>query len=394
MPMKAVVLGRNYTSLLGMIRAAGRAGCQVTAIRTTGGGKPEGAPVEAASRYCTAHHYVKQDREAVVRLLLEKCAQPGEKTLLLPVDDFVASTIDLNQERLAEHFLFPHIRHTPGEIVRLMDKNLQKELARKAGLNVASGWVIDIRGGKYALPEGIAYPCFPKPEISFLGNKRCMRRCDSEQELRAVADEVARQGDCPLLVEQYIGIEKEYAILGFADGERVVVPDLIHMLRDGSGPHRGVTMVGEISPLDPEADYTRGIERFMGALGFTGLFDIDLYESGGVMYFNELNLRFGASGYAVTASGVNLPALLIAALTGGEAPKAQPEIPAARFVNEKVASDDRFGGYITRDEEKRMAAQAQIRFIRDPEDPAPEKVFRRNVRLNDFKRLAKKLLRR
>ena len=31
---KAVVLGRNYASLLGMVRASGKAGCQVTVIRT------------------------------------------------------------------------------------------------------------------------------------------------------------------------------------------------------------------------------------------------------------------------------------------------------------------------------------------------------------------------
>ena len=32
--MRAIVIGRNYTSLLGMIRPTGLAGCEVIAIRT------------------------------------------------------------------------------------------------------------------------------------------------------------------------------------------------------------------------------------------------------------------------------------------------------------------------------------------------------------------------
>ena len=57
------------------------------------------------------------------------------------------------------------------------------------------------------------------------------------------------------------------------------------------------------------------LKVFVKSLHFCGLFDIDFYERDGVFYFNELNLRFGASGYAVTHSGINLPDAFMKVLT-------------------------------------------------------------------------------
>ena len=47
----------------------------------------------------------------------------------------------------------------------------------------------------------------------------------------------------------------------------------------------------------------------MAATKLTGIFDIELFESHGDFYLNEVNLRYGAAGYAVTAMGINLPGI-------------------------------------------------------------------------------------
>ena len=172
----------------------------------------------------------------------------SQKVILMPVDDYAASTIDDNTDMLKSDFLFPNIIMEQGAINRLMDKNVQKRKAINAGLNVAKGWCISIENGRYSLPSDLKYPVFPKPQISFKGNKRCKKRCGSDQELKSVLDEVASQRDCPMLLEQYIKIDKEYALLGLSDGSNVVIPGVIQLLESGKGGHRGVTLNGVIIP--------------------------------------------------------------------------------------------------------------------------------------------------
>ena len=96
--MRVIVMGRNYTSLLGMIRAAGMAGCEGTVIRTVKGWNKAtdkkklvgGEPIEAASKYVKQHYFVEQGRDELIQFLLDNCIVEGEKVVLLPVDDFVA----------------------------------------------------------------------------------------------------------------------------------------------------------------------------------------------------------------------------------------------------------------------------------------------------------------
>ena len=115
----------------------------------------------------------------MIQILLNHCKKDDKKVILLPTDDYTASTIDLNSELLSEFFLMPHVKEGFCNVVQLMDKNYQKELAKKCGLNIASGCRIDIHDGKYEIPEDIIYPCFTKPETSFLGDKKCMKKCNS-----------------------------------------------------------------------------------------------------------------------------------------------------------------------------------------------------------------------
>ncbi len=380
-----------------MIRAAGLAGHDVDVIRS-GRYLPSGnrdiRDIDGYSRYVGGYTLAKEpDRQELVRAILSIEPENGEKIVLLPTDDYSASTIDENIETLRSRFLFPNIGMEAGKVTEVMDKSLQKSLAIKAGLPVADGWVIEIRDGRYVIPDGVRYPCFPKPQISFLGSKECMKRCCNETELRAVVDKVAAKADCPLLVEEFHQIDKEYAMLGFSDGEKVVLPAMIQLLQDGRGAHKGVTLQGKVMPPDAFADFFSKVEKFIRDLHFVGLFDVDSYESDGVLYFNELNLRFGASGYSITKLGVNLPQMLIATLEG----KAFPECPqkvgrTAVFVNEKVASDDMNAGFITKSEYEDYISSADFTFIRSEDDIEPFRRYGRQVKIQALKNCVKTLL--
>ena len=391
MSNKVVVIGRNYTSRLGMIRAVGMAGYGVIVIKTNGA--PGSKDIDAYSKYVKDYLYAREpNREELIKVILS-LKSDKEKTILIPVDDYAASTIDEHIDLLKKDFLFPNIGMEQGAINRLMDKNIQKDLARKAGLNVANGWVVDIKNHTYSLPDDIEYPVFPKPQISFKGNKRCMKKCKDETELRRVLDDVARQRDCPMLLEQYIEIDKEYALLGFSDGVNVEIPGMLQMLESGKGGHRGVTLFGKIFPVD-NTNFLNQLKQFIQSQRFVGLFDIDAYENQGVIYFNELNLRFGASGYAVTSSGVNLPQCLINNLLEAKScicGKVQSE---TSFVNEKVAYDDWYDGFISTKGYESFISKADFTFVKSDIDLKPYEIFMSQSfsTKKRFKRFVKRLM--
>ena len=391
------IIGRNYTSRLGMIRAVGKLGHHVIVIKTTRvlPQKYRGAKdIDGYSRYVDNYLYaLEPDRNNLLKVILSLKKTTSEKVILIPVDDYAASTIDENIEILKESFLFPNIGMQQGAVNSLMDKRTQKRVAYASGLNVAGGWTIYIKDGKYSIPDDIRYPCFHKPQISFMGDKRCMRKCSNKEELKTVMDEVASQRDCPMLIEEFFGIDKEYATLGFSDGKTVVLPAMLRMLQDGRGPHKGVTLQGEVIPSCEFEEYFRQLRELILDTGFIGLFDVDSFESGGKLYFNELNLRFGASGYSITYMGVNLPHLLINHLLGLENDYSKCQIrQKAIFVNEKVVNDDYEEGYI----DKRMFADylnsACFRFIQSESDPMPWQMFHIQRRLRYFKNAIKRII--
>lgn len=391
------IIGRNYTSRLGMIRAVGKLGHHVIVIKTTRvlPQKYRGAKdIDGYSRYVDNYLYaLEPDRNNLLKVILSLKKITSEKVILIPVDDYAASTIDENIEILKESFLFPNIGMQQGAVNSLMDKGTQKRVAYASGLNVAGGWTIYIKDGKYSIPDDIRYPCFPKPQISFMGDKRCMRKCSNKEELKTVMDEVASQRDCPMLIEEFFDIDKEYATLGFSDGKTVVLPAMLRMLQDGRGPHKGVTLQGEVIPSCEFEEYFRQLRELILDTGFIGLFDVDSFESGGKLYFNELNLRFGASGYSITYMGVNLPHLLINHLLGLENDYSKCQIrQKAIFVNEKVVNDDYEEGYI----DKRMFADylnsTCFRFIQSESDPMPWQMFHIQRRLRYFKDAIKRII--
>lgn len=335
--------------------------------------------------YCQA-----KDKEGLISLLLEKCTDANQKVVLIPDSDFSAMVIDQNQERLKEHFLFPHIKHTPGAVEHWMKKAVQKQLAVEVGMNVANGQIVSVKNHSYTIPENLKYPCFTKPLATVGGGKQFLKRCNDEAELRKVLDAVCNYRDLDMLVEDFKSINSEYAVLGFSDGENVVIPGIIEFVAN-SQSHFGIARQGKIKPVDGFEDIVGQFKEFVRRIGFFGLFDIDFYESEGVLYFGELNLRFGGSGYAVTKMGVNLPAMMVKCLCG----ESYTEMPqhvttTATYANERMCIDDWCYNYITEEECRQMISNADIQFVYDENDPGPEKALERQMKLLRIKRKLKK----
>ena len=397
MRQKVVVIGHGFTSRLGIIRSLGKAGYDVTVIVVVVDmrkGKPDlTAPVDSYSKYVETVHYCLPDGELLIKLLLDKCQDKGQKPVIIPDSDFAAAVIDRNQKRLEAHFLFPHINHVPGAVVKWMDKARQKDAALDVGLNAAAGRVIQVTGGNYEIPAGITYPCFVKPLVTLVGAKTGVGKCCTEEELRINIDRmIRRSSDVSVLVEEYIDIHQEYSLVGVSDGKTVCIPGILKMESFASGVHYGVAKRGRIVPL---AGFEAVVERFKSFVvktGFAGIFDIDFFESWGVFFFCEMNFRCGGSGYAYTRSGVNLPQMFVQSMLGESVDGNARIEDSAVFVNGRMCLDDWYSGFIPTREFKSACRNCDISFIADEEDPLPEKAFRRTVRRKALKRMVKRIL--
>ena len=400
MSQKVVVIGHGYTSRLGVIRALGRAGYEVIVIVMTNyrrdGSLNTSKPIDCYSKYVSRVIYCPSDQNRLISTLHEECADPEQKVIIFTDSDFSAAAVDLNQERLRDRFLFPNINLEPGAVVAWMDKSRQKKVAREIGLNVAQGWLISIVDGHFDLPIDIRYPCFLKPVATLYGGKVGLKRCGNEEELRKVLGFlINRRPTIKVLVEEFQEIETEYALVGFSSGDRVLIPGIIQMKSLSRGRHFGVAMQGEIMPSDGFEDLIEKFTSFVRRTGFLGVFDIDFYKSDGELFFCEMNFRYGGSGYAYTASGVNLPEIMARCLLGKTVDFDSSVKSPAVFINERMCRDDWEDGIISSKEFCKMRKTSAISFIEDSEDISPSIQFRKSL-LNPImnaKRLLKRIMR-
>ena len=395
MQQKVVIIGHSYTSRLGIIRSISQLRCEIALIvmtRTKKGGKKLDTrkPIDCYSKYVNKVFYcARMDSEGLIKLLLEKCIDPEQKVILIPDSDFTVAVVDNHQDLLKKHFLFPHIHHKQGAIQYWMDKSHQKQLAKEIGLNVAKAQIIDITDGQYTIPDNLDYPCYCKPLATLNGGKGGMRRCGTHEELVAALSLIikTRTKNIKVLVEDYKEIDKEFALLGFSDGKEVFIPGIIEFLRV-SKQNKGIALQGMVKPITGFEELIEKFKQLVLQIGFVGVFDIDFYNSDGIIYFCELNLRFGGSGYAFTRMGCNLPAMMIKHLIGEDNKEFKRLITAnATYTNDKMCFDDWTFGHINLKELRKSLHSSDIRFIPDPFDKKPEKRFKREIFMRYIKKI-------
>ena len=402
MKQKVVIIGHGYTSRLGIIRSLASLDCEITVIAMVSynyWGRilrlNWGKPIDCYSKFVHQMYYSPlKDGERLINLLLEKCTDSHQKVIIIPDTDFSAMVIDNNQKRLSEHFLFPHINYEQGAVGKWMDKEKQKSLARAVGLNVANSKIVNIVDGRYEIPNGIDYPCFTKPIITIVGGKQYFKRCDTKEDLSKLLNFASREKNIRFLVEDFKEITTEYAVLGFSDGNNVVIPGIIEFIAN-SKSHFGIAREGKVLPVTGFESLIENFKEFVRRMGFCGLFDIDFYESDGKLYFGEMNLRFGGSGYAVTKKGVNLPAMMVKNLCGENYINMPHSISSSStYVNERMCLDDWSSYHITETDYRSIINHADIKFVYDNEDPGPYRKMRHYFLMQRLKRRLKKWLKR
>lgn len=393
MKQKVVVIGHGYTSRLAITRSVGMAGYTVDVVVIYFGKKKDRArPLDCYSKYVDNILYSPSgDENALVNILIENYKNSQQKPILIPDSDFAVKAIDTHLSSLNDYFLIPSIKGEEGAVAAWMNKEKQKELARSIGINVANCTRLSISGGQYLIPSGINYPCFPKPVD---GGKKGLGRCENKEMLEKALRIMSVAKDVNVLVEDYLQIDKEYALVGFSDGNNVFIPAILYNKQMAHGAHYGVAKAGVVLSTEEFEPLIDKFKRLIREIGFVGLFDIDFFDCQGVYYFSEVNLRFGGSGYAVTKAGVNLPGMMADYFSGQPCRyPAQLAVPQS-FANERTCLDDCLSDYTSFNEYKDTINHASINFIKDEDDAAPYKTYKRYVVKCRAKYFIKRLLNR
>ena len=376
---RVMVAGRNWCSNLCMAKSIAAAGYEVEVLHVwqKKPGKLNLQRYVKPEKYSDMikAYYICNSMRNSVRIVdrLKELAIKGQKMLLVPVDDLVAFAIDEYYDDLKDYYILPNINGQGGEICRLMSKEAQKDLAIKAGLPVAKGTPLKYESGELVIPDTVSYPCFIKPNVSRNSFKTTMMKCESEEELTAVLEERKARG-FDILIEDYIEIKRELSYLGLSTSDGVICPGYFEAVVEGSESHRGVALMGRLLPADEAEPLMSEVVKFIESLNYNGLFDVDLIEDvNGKVYFVELNLRYGGSGFALTKAGMNLPAMYADYMVKGikPDPETRMEKTGQKFANEKVLVDEYIEGIVDYGDIKKTMEEADIHFLMDEDDMKP-----------------------
>lgn len=395
---RVVVLSRNYSTGLGVIRSLGEAGYPVDLVASV---KKRGSSVIASCSKYVEHSYevlsekIQGDEgQDIIALLLDYAKEKDGKAVLFPADDFTTSVIDKHRYVLKDHFIMPETKLENMSVTSLMDKSFQSNAAKAAGVLVPAEWKISLRN-HIEIPSDMVYPCFVKPLQSFSGHKTEMAACKTKDELlHHLKDMKQFYEDRDVLVQEYLQIDKEYDLSGICHDGKVIIPAIIEKTCI-SQHERGVTMAGALLPADTLGEMYPRVLEMLKAFRYTGMFDMELNLCGDRLYFNEVNLRSGGPNFSYFLNGVNLPALAVKAMTGEDYSDWNTEIPVygKSFVYEKVAWEDYIHGFITKKALKNYLKKADFTLLKYANDPKPGAHFARRIRLSAWKHRIKKVIR-
>lgn len=391
-----IIIGSNPMTRLSLIRSIGEVThCDITVVDMVHEiPKKDIKPVDCYSIYVKSLLRAKKyDADGLSKLLLDQCTNNDDKPLILSVDDDSAYLIDSSLDKLREHFHFAHINNKQGEIARLMNKQVQKELAVQAGFNVTKSWVVEHHDGHYVLPKGINYPCYLKGLLCYHTMKSSQGRFDTEEDLTRALNKLGRSAKHPLMVEEFIETEKDLGMMGFCDGTHCVVPAVVDLLESGRGAHKGVSAFGMVRKEKKGEALAEKVANLAKSIGLFGLFNVDLAVSKGKVYFIELNLRYAAYGYAITKAGVNLPEMMVKRVYSDV-----PEMPVTAiqrecsYINEKVALDDVAFGLRSMKDFRSLQQKADVALMNEPTDNMPYMEIRRRFPMDLIKQRIKNIL--
>ena len=374
---EVIIIGQNYNTSLGLIKSIGEAGFKCATVKFNKRTSKIRTYLQVLLSPDICSKYVKKwvqiPREPETALINGLIANFGDKTnkkLILPADDYCAHVLDKNHQLLIEYFHVPHIINGKHSLDYYMDKQNQKNIAEKFGIDVSKTWNVKItQGVKPVIPDSIVYPCMTKPKSSIGLPKSYIQKCSNIAELQTLLIDISHETSCERLIEEYIEVEEEFTIPGISNGIDVLIPSFLKKIVIGKGSHKGVTICGKVENSNLYQNECLKLITMMKAIGFTGIFDIEVLKSGNHFFLNEINFRNGAAGLSLTKAGVNLPSIYVNNLIN-DTPFTllNSHLKKLIFVNDKAALEHYLVGECTMSEYIALVNQASVRLIDNKDD--------------------------
>jgi predicted ATP-grasp superfamily ATP-dependent carboligase len=369
-----IVLAKSYIITLGVARSLGEAGYGVKVLALNQNTGLISGKSKYVKEVCKA-----RDNFEEIWCALEELRGHEERILVIPLEDITCRMLDEHAKQLQEHYEIPTLGIRNGGITEFMDKTTQKRAAQQCGLLVASGkaYSTDDEGIEQAVKE-VLFPCFQKPlasSNSISGSKECFAKCTNREELQSAMKKARNQACGMVLLEAFLPIEKELTAYGVAKNGQVYLPACMEAFR----LNKGVAAEGIVKSAKCLGETKRKLEEFVSNTGLTGLFCIDLIQSDGKLYFSEINLRGGGSGYAITLAGANLPGALADMVYNHSAEGPEDIQREVRFLNEFIELAAFRDGNVSWKEYKSHMAGQQERFVENKLDPKPWRTYRIRV---------------
>ena len=382
---EVIIIGQNYNTSLGLIKSIGEGGFKCATVKFKRKTSSLRAYLQIPFSPDICSKYVKkwvqilrEPEETFIKGLIANFGDKTNKKLILPADDYCANVLDKNHLLLNEYFYVPHITDGKHSLGYYMDKQNQKDIAEKCGINVSKTWSVKIRKeAKPIIPDDIVYPCITKPQSSIGLPKSYIQKCNNVAELQTFLKHISKETSCEILIEEYIEVDEEFTIPGISNGIDVLIPSFLKKIVIGKGSHKGVTICGKVESSNLYQNECSKLVTLMKNIGFTGIFDIEVLKSGNKFYLNEINFRNGAAGYSLTKAGINLPSIYVNELLNGMSfPLSDFRPIELTFVNDKAALEHYIAGECSKAEYYTFINNVTTRLIDNKDDRLAQLSFR------------------
>ena len=250
------------------------------------------------SKYARRIHEVATEKDGLNWILRNK-DNFLKGTIIYPTSDVTEKLLDENFNALKEVFKFPTVG-IEGGVSRLMNKQLQTQLANDAGIRVINSQFTNADKIDF---DKIKYPCFIKTINSTEGSKGDMKICRNELELKNTLSKKTYGKN--YIIQDYILNEKDLLFLGvvFGSGEIWLPAVVVKPGVSFRGEYSHAFITTDIKKYLPEFE---AVKAFIKSLRYYGPFSIEFAHEKGKNYFLEINLRNDGTSHYPMNMGINL----------------------------------------------------------------------------------------
>lgn len=288
---KVIIIGNDHINTLGVIRSLGKKGIQSYLFII----KEKELQTIIRSKYIKKYWICNDEYEAVSKILYffkDDKSQP----IIIPTSDAAVASVDGLRKILNSKFSIPSVKYGKIDTIEyFMNKHNQNVICNKFGIATAKSQILK---APFKQKIDISFPVIVKPVTSTDGEKGDIRIFNNNEELKNGICIFNAKRYNRILVQELIKYDNEYDLSGFAYNGNVVFSGIIQKQRMWPAKKGSMTFGKIYIDNNPYINKeTAKIKKMFKSMNYTGIFDIDLFETKDKVVLNEINFRNGALGY-------------------------------------------------------------------------------------------------